>query len=429
MNQTPQNQPMFKHLSDQVTVILLIGGALVSDLVLVALNNTGITLIIVMMLQDMALLACVWWLYRSLLKKPIYRTAAILQSVDDTIDLTMHYSDQNSSLVREINDSLNIFMTACDEAVIEITASVGRLIPISKELADSYSSQTQKSELQKLYSQTVANALNKMHASGSIVSQQVDATNQAITEAQSRVRSCQTVFQHTASSMNQLATQIDHVSERVGSLSSSSDEIGQIIDVIKEIAVQTNLLALNAAIEAARAGEHGRGFAVVADEVRNLAQRTQRSTIDVQKAIEAIQNEIVIVVDTMKQERELADQTQELATESDQELSGIEQMVGEILGNASEILNAIEQQKKTATESQDAVDALVNLDSDALEGLQSPAVKVEDLAKLGDNLRSKLNKFNVSRNTWNESLRRVSRPAETADHSDQEKTPDEVTFF
>lgn len=420
---------MLRQISHYSLVILVVFFAVVSDALFSLLSQGESPIFRSMILQDILLLAFIALLYRFLVKKPIEemeKSIVSLISDDDKIDLTVQLQDYH--LTQQIKRAIKRLQIACDEGVTAISASAARLAPMSKELADNYSSQIQKAELQKLYSRTVANALSQMRDSGSIVYQQVDATNQAITNAQSKVKSCQTVFQDTASSMDQLAHQIDQVSERVSRLSSRSADIGQIIDVIKEIAVQTNLLALNAAIEAARAGEKGRGFAVVADEVRNLAERTQRSTLEVQEAIEAIQQETVLVVDTMKEGRNLADQTQQLATESGQELSGIEYMVAEILGNASEILNAMEQQKETAMESQNAVDALVNLDSNALAEHQTPLVKAEDLTKLGDVIRGKLNKFIVSRDVWNESLRKDNRSTEKSTSADQLNSGDIELF-
>ena len=214
-------------------------------------------------------------------------------------------------------------------------------------------------------------------------------------------------------------------------LSNRSADIGRIIDVIKGIADQTSLLAVNAAIEAERAGEKGRGFAVVADEIRNLAERTQRSTLEVKEVIEAIQQDTGHVVDTMTEGHALADRTQRLATESKRELSSIEHMVAEISGIASEILQAMERQKATALDSQSAVDALVNLDTEALEDHQSPSVGVEDLVKLGEVLRTKLDRFVVSQDCWDESLRKERRLDESSVHpvSTSPESTSEVTLF
>lgn len=425
---------MLKQISDPTLFGSFVSAIVLSDTLFLAFPITQTKFTISLIFQNIILLVFMWMSYRFLIKKSIdeaVKTISSSMSNENRINLTTLLHNSRLDTLSHVNHSINHLKTACDEAIINIAASASRLVPMSKELADSYSSQKQKAELQKLYSRTVANALNKMHDSGSIVYSQVDATNQAITKTQSRVKSCQTVFQNTASSMDQLSSQIDRVSEQIACLSSRSADIGKIIDVINGIADQTNLLALNAAIEAARAGEQGRGFAVVADEVRNLAKRTQHSTMEVQKAIEAIQKETVIVVDTMKDGRDQAGRTQQLATESWQELSSIETMVEEIYGNASEILNAMEQQKQTATESQDAVDALVNLDSNTLAEYQAPTVKVEDLTKLGENLRDKLHKFIVSRDVWNESLRTQTRSENAspqAGYGNQQES-DEVTLF
>lgn len=424
---------MLNQISDLLLFLILVLAIIIADGIFLVSGNTFTTLAQSLVLQNIVLLIFIWWLYRILVKKTVDEFVRMVASSlsNEGINLTPQHYDGRLVTISLLNHALNRFKIACDEAIISITGSAARLAPMSKELADSYSSHIQKSELQKLYSRTVANALSKMHDSGSIVYQQVDATNQVITKTQSRVKSCQTVFQNTALSMDQLASQIDHVSERVACLSARSADIGKILDVIDSIADQTNLLALNAAIEAARAGEQGRGFAVVADEVRNLAKRTQNSTMEIQKAIEAIQHETGLVVERMKDGRDQASKTQHLATESWQELSGIENMVEEIFGNACEIFNAMEQQKQTATESQDAVDALVNLDSNNLADFQLPHVSADDLTNLGEKLRQKLQKFTVSHDNWNESLRTGNRsenrsiPLKNSNHQES----DDVTLF
>jgi len=358
-------------------------------------------------------------------------TRALTQTGDNTpIDLTQRLDGERPGPLQPAMRATNTLKLACDGAVADIAASASRLVPISKELADSYGFHAQRAGMQKLYSQTVASTVDKMQNASGIVHDQVDATKQAITDAQTRVESCQAAFRDTAESMDSLAGQIDAASAKVGQLASRSTDIGRIIEVINEIANQTNLLALNAAIEAARAGEHGRGFAVVADEVRNLAERTQQSTLEVKDVIGTIQTETAETVETMREGRSLADRTQQLAMTSEEELAAIERKVGEISGIAAEILQAMEQQKVTAAESQSAVEALVNLDTFAPDEGQATTVSAEDLGKLSESLRNKLTRFIVTQNGWDVSLR-SAKPTATAPPVDQATSAasDDVTLF
>ena len=421
---------MLKRMFDKVILTVLVLCALAAGAMVTLMRDGGFDLFLMIVIQDLLLLTVGWGFYRILLKRPITKAVDVL-SHSSALDLTSRLDEHRSGPLQQLCHAVNQFKDYCEQAIADIAASAGRLVPMSKELADGYSSQEQKARMQKLYSHTVASALGKMNEAGAVVYQQVDATNHAISETQSRVESCQSVFQDTASSMDKLVAQTDQAVEKVAQLSNRSADIGRIIDVIKEIADQTSLLALNAAIEAARAGEKGRGFAVVADEIRNLAERTQRSTLEVKEVIEAIQQDTGHVVDTMTEGHALADRTQRLATESKRELSSIEHMVAEISGIASKILQAMERQKATALDSQSAVDALVNLDTEALEDHQSPSVGVEDLVKLGEVLRTKLDRFVVSQDCWDESLRKERRLDESSVHpvSTSPESTSEVTLF
>lgn len=384
-----------------VIAVLGGGGALLAQLF-----DGGWSLFAVTVLYGLAVVAVIGAYYRRLVHTPSHRLAEVLAtpSARDHIDLTRRV-DAGVGPLRHVVGSINGFHAACDNAIVEVASSASRLIPISKEFADSYSFQAQQAGLQRQYSRTVASAVDKMQEAATIVYEQVDATNRAISEAKSSVASCQSAFRDTGASMNELAEQIDQASAKVGELANQSNDIGRIIDVINEIADQTNLLALNAAIEAARAGEHGRGFAVVAAEVRGLAERTQHSTTEVRHVIECIQRDTSQVVKTMGDGRALAGRTQELSVESERELSDIEKRVGDISGITIEIQHAMEQQKATATETQSAADALVGLEDLAPEEGQVSCVSTEDLAKLGASLRSKIKRFVVSVDTWNETLR------------------------
>ena len=382
-------------------LLLMFGG----DVYLVAQQAIDLRGTLVLLGKDLAVCLGAALLYRQYVQKPLRQLFdAVTQAKSETsIDLTVRLP--HSGIAACLAHALNAFNRLGDRALSELAASASRLIPISKELADSYGFQAQRAGMQRLYSQTVASAVSKMQQAAGIVYEQVDATNQAIADTRASVASCQAVFDESAASMHALAEQIDQVATRVTDLAAQNTAIEHVIDVINEVADQTNLLALNAAIEAARAGEHGRGFAVVAAEVRSLAERTQHSTFEVRQAIDRIRSETAHVTDTMRDGRTLAEKTRSLAIASGEELTDIAQRIGEISGIAAEILQAMEQQKITASESQSAADALVNLEHIAPDDGEITNVTADDLSKLGAALRSKVQRFRVSVDSWDESLR------------------------
>lgn len=347
------------------------------------------------------------------------------------VDLSSRVEGSNINLLQRLAQAINRDKARCENNISDIAASAGRLIPMSKELADSYSSQEQKAGMQRLYSQAVAGALGRMHEASEAVEQLIDTTHSAIAEAQSRVSSGQKVFQKNVTSMGRLTSHIAEATQNINQLSNRSADIGKIIDVIKAIAEQTNLLALNAAIEAARAGEQGRGFAVVADEVRSLAERTQASTLEVQSVIGAIKEDTAHVVEAMDKGRLVADETQHLADESGRELASLEQMMTRVSDNANQITQAIAQQNETASESQSAVDALVNLDSGALKDRQEVLLTTEDLYKLGVTLRAKLDRFIVSEDGWDDAIREDKQASSTAQQAESgnPQAMGEIMFF
>jgi methyl-accepting chemotaxis protein len=213
----------------------------------------------------------------------------------------------------------------------------------------------------------IATAINQMAASIQEVASNAQNAANAAEIADHETRTGQQLVAHTSESIIELENEVQQATQVIQELESRSNEISTVVDVIRGIAEQTNLLALNAAIEAARAGEQGRGFAVVADEVRSLAARTQHSTTDIQQMISVLQEGARSAVSVMKKSREQAQSSVSHAQQAASALAGIGQRVNEITEMNTQIAAAVEQQgavsesiNRSISSIRDAADANVS---------------------------------------------------------------------
>ncbi len=249
---------------------------------------------------------------------------------------------------------------------------------------------------QNLETEQVATAMNEMSCTVQEVAHNAENAATAALEADQEARNGHRVVSHTIETINSLASEVEHTSTVVTRLKEDCSSIGSILDVIREIAEQTNLLALNAAIEAARAGEQGRGFAVVADEVRTLASRTQQSTQEIHNMIECLQNGANQAVAAMQQGRNKADESVEQAAKAGVSLENITRMIDQIKDMNTQIASAAGQQSVTAEEINRNIVNISEISVETSQGANQTAAASDQLADLALQLQERVSRFKLA---------------------------------
>jgi methyl-accepting chemotaxis protein len=202
----------------------------------------------------------------------------------------------------------------------------------------------------------------------------------------------------TIKGMNRIAQVVSKSAETVQALGKSSDQIGEIVQVIDDIADQTNLLALNAAIEAARAGEQGRGFAVVADEVRKLAERTTKATKEIATMIKQIQKDTSGAVASMEEGTKEVELGKKLADKAGESLEQIIKGADQVVDVITQVAAASEEQANAAEQISKNVEGISNITNESAAGVQQIARAAEDLSRLTINLQEQISKFKLDDN-------------------------------
>ena len=279
--------------------------------------------------------------------------------------------------------------------VKEILGSAGQLAAAAEEL----SAITEQSNAGVMRQQgeigQVATAMNEMSATVAEVSKNAASAATAAQEADQQANDGWNVVNTTVQTINNLASEVERTSEVIENLKGDSLSIGTVLDVIRDIAEQTNLLALNAAIEAARAGEQGRGFAVVADEVRTLASRTQQSTREINDMIERLQNGANQAVSVMEMGRAKAEESVAQAAKAGEALQSITGVVDKIKSMNMQIASAAEEQSSTAEEINRNIVNISEVAQETAGGSQQTASASDELARLASDLQSQVGKFKV----------------------------------
>ncbi|WP_417438354.1 methyl-accepting chemotaxis protein [Idiomarina sp.] len=334
-----------------------------------------------------------WYTVRSI-SRPLSRVNYMLNIMaDGNLTERVEYSSQDE--FGELASNTNK-LTGNLRKLIEGIANRATQLATAAEQSSNVSDETTNAiDEQRRQIEQVATATQEMNSTASEMADGADQALREIQHSDDEAKRVRQISDKNRATIEGLANEIKGASEVIDQLSENSKNIGGILDVIRGIADQTNLLALNAAIEAARAGEQGRGFAVVADEVRTLASRTQESTEEIQDMIENLQNDSQRAVTVMNKGREQAELSVQQSDEAAQALQSITESVHQASDSSNHIANAAKEQSSTAQDISERLESIVSIAEQTASGSKQTAQASNEVAKLADELQDSIKSFRV----------------------------------
>jgi methyl-accepting chemotaxis protein len=353
--------------STQTTIIMLI--SIVVALIIARITLVGIT-------------------------RPLARVNEMLNIVASG-DLSMKLDESGKDEFALLSRNCNLLIDSLRNLIESIVNRSAQLAAAAEQTSAVTAQSTTAIEEQRNQVEQAASATTEMSSTSQSV---LSSANEALSEIKHADDEAERVKQISAvgrQTIEQLADEVESASQVINQLQQDSASIGGILDVIRGIAEQTNLLALNAAIEAARAGEQGRGFAVVADEVRTLASRTQESTSEIQTMIEALQTGAGKAVTVMDAGKAKATECVSQNEKADQALETITHAVHEAFDRSSQIATAAEEQSVVAHEISENLESIVTIAEQTTAGSQQTAVSSSEVARLAEELQQSVQEFKL----------------------------------
>ncbi|MCU7648661.1 methyl-accepting chemotaxis protein [Pseudomonas piscis] len=310
-------------------------------------------------------------------------------------DLTRRLEIHNHDEFGTLGVAFNRFVERIHSSIREVSSATGQVNEVALRVVAASNSSMLNSDQQASRTNSVAAAINQLGAAAQEIAQNAALASQHSSEARNLAQDGQQVVDRTIDAMHQLSAKISNSCEHIETLNSNTVNIGQILEVITGISQQTNLLALNAAIEAARAGEAGRGFAVVADEVRNLAHRTQDSAQQVQKMIEELQVGARQAVGTMTESQRESESSVGIANQAGERLGSVTQRIGEIDGMNQSVATATEEQTAVVESINVDINEINTLNQEGVENLQATLRACADLEQQAQRLQHLVGSFRI----------------------------------
>lgn len=375
------------------------GAALIAEAAIVTDRARMITIGLVLFMIVSGSIAGVW-IVRSI-SGPV---GQIVQSIQ-TADLHTRFTSDRKDEIGDLMRSFNSFTDTVKDTLLRVGEASAAVASAASEISASTEQMAAGAQEQSAQVMEVSAAVEEMSKTILENSRNATVTAETAREAQHAALDGGRVVGEGVDGMKRMVDVVRTSADTVRSLGQSSAQIGKIVAVIDDIADQTNLLALNAAIEAARAGEQGRGFAVVADEVRRLAERTTTATKEIAEMIRRIQHDTSSAVSTIERGVRDVDGSMTSADAAGASLREIETISSQVSDMVLQISSASEQQARTSEQIAKSVEGISSVTQETATGLQQVARTAEDLNRLTENLESLMARFQLSATTKSEFLR------------------------
>ncbi|MCU9334621.1 methyl-accepting chemotaxis protein PctA [Pseudomonas aeruginosa] len=359
------------------------------------LSKFRVSAIAAALISIVAILVLLGLLIR-LLMQPLHLMGRAMQDIaQGEGDLTKRLAVTSRDEFGVLGDAFNQFVERIHRSIREVAGTAHKLHDVSQLVVNASNSSMANSDEQSNRTNSVAAAINELGAAAQEIARNAADASHHASDANHQAEDGKQVVEQTIRAMNELSEKISASCANIEALNSRTVNIGQILEVIKGISEQTNLLALNAAIEAARAGEAGRGFAVVADEVRNLAHRAQESAQQIQKMIEELQVGAREAVATMTESQRYSLESVEIANRAGERLSSVTGRIGEIDGMNQSVATATEEQTAVVDSLNMDITEINTLNQEGVENLQATLRACGELETQAGRLRQLVDSFKI----------------------------------